>query len=622
MYARGYPSCVQIRKWGRRSAGERNRAARWPVALLVVVAVGAVTAALTGAAKPVSGLEFLQSGHWVVNLALGQAVHVDGASKKPDGQVPLPHVDQGSQVVQSPTSGYVVGSADVTEFDKSTLSVERTSPLPSDGERPLAVEVAGGPYLVYAGSGQVVRLGSEPKILSAGRGLGSPVTTDDATLWMHRAETGAICSWARGADELSCPATAPAGHAGGLTVNGGKPVFVDATEGTMSTVEATGMGVQKPLGLRLPPTARVAPADVAGKIAVLDPDTDRLHLVSAGSNPVTVVLPAGEYSSPSVTGTSVVLLDRGNNVLRTYGGDGRERKTTPIPVEKGEPRLSRGEDARVYVDGAEGKHVVVVDGDGSITPVPVQGKGELPPQPTPVQPPPATVATPDRQPPVRQEPAPPVTPSRQPQKQVPPPAPPPPPPPIPATPPGMPGNLAVRIAAPASDATVTWTAAPANGAPVTGYVVTWVREDGSRPGSATVPGLSHVIAGIWSGRDVAFTVTVAAVNSAGRGTPASVRTAATAQPTITLSRGGSASKECGEPNCAWMRMVFEGFEPGATLDVMPHSSHPGYSNPGHRLRADSAGNANLQAFYYHGVGHTVWVTAGGVTSNRLTWTAG
>ncbi|KOV87287.1 hypothetical protein ADL03_07755 [Nocardia sp. NRRL S-836] len=592
---------------------------------MVVVCLGAVTTALTGAVRPVSGLEFLQSGHWVVNVALGQAVHVDGANKKPDGQVALPKVDRGSQVVQSPTSGYVVGSNDVTEFDRSTLEVERTVPLPSNGERPTAVEVAGGPYLVYAESGQVVRMGGgEPKVLSAGRGLGAPVTTEDATLWVHRAETGAICAWARGADQLSCPASAPAGHTGGLTVSGGKPVFVDATAGSMSTVEASGLGEQTPLGLSLPPGVRVAPADVAGKIAILDPDRDRLHLVEPGGTPVTVDLPAGDYASPSVTGTSVVLLDRGKNVLRTYGGDGRPRKETPIPAEKGEPRLSRGEDARVYVDGAEGKHVVVVDGDGSITPVEVEGKGKNEkPQPPTAQPPTAQppLALPDPQPPIVQQP--PAGRTQPPVRQNPPPATQAPPPAIPATPPGLSGNLAVNITSNETAATVTWTAAPANGAPVTSYRLSWARDDGSRAGSATVSGsvFTHVIPGIWSGKDLPFTVTVVAVNSAGQGPPASQRTVPNTQPTITISRGGPAP-ECKEPNCAWMRVVMRGFEPNTYIDVMPHSTDPGYSNPGHGAQLDSEGNAELEAFYYHGVGHTVWVTAQGVTSNRLKWTAG
>lgn len=616
MYAPGYPAFV---------SGEAGRAARWPIVLLVAVSVGAVTIALTGAAKPMSGLEFLQPGHWVVNVALGQAVHVDGANKRPDGQVALPEVDRGSQVVQGQTSGYVVGSTDITKFDKSTLTVEGSVPAPVDSELPVPVEVAGGPYLVYREAGQVVRLGSTPRVVSAGRGLGQPVTTGDATLWLHRAESGAICAWSRDAEGLSCPAGAPAGHAGGLTVSGAEPVFVDTTAGTLSTVGAKGLGEQKPLGLALPTTAQVAPAAVAGRIAILDPGSDRLHLVDASrpaAQPVSVDLPEGDYAAPSVAGTSVVLLDRGHNVVRTYGGDGRERKTTQVPVEKGQPRLSRGEDERVYVDGAEGKHVVVVDGDGSITPVTVDRKGKPGEQPTPTTTP-TTEPTPPakqdsptttHQPPARQDPpvvqVPPATPKQ--------------PPPIPATPPGMPGNLTVQITTAMTAATVTWSAAPANGAPITGYRVEWVRDDGSRPGSVTVGGstFSHVIEGIWTGKDVPFTVRVIAVNSAGEGPPAAQHTVPETQPTITISRGGPAG-ECKEENCAYMHVVMRGFEPNSWIEeVMPHSDAPSYDNPGRGTQIDSEGNADFEAFYYYGVGHYVWVTAEGVESNHLLWTAG
>jgi hypothetical protein len=555
----------------------------------------------------------------VVNVALGQAVHVDGANKRPDSQVTLPSVDRGSQVVQGQTSGYVIGSTDITKFDKSTLTVEDSIGSPVDSERPVAVEVAGGPYLVYPEAGQVVRLGSTPRVVSAGRGLGQPVTTGDGTLWLHRAESGAICAWSRDADGLSCPAGAPAGHAGGLTVSAAKPVFVDATAGTMSTVGEKGLEEQKPLGLTLPPTAQVAPAEVAGKIAILDPGADRLHLVDPSRpsvDPVSVDLPEGDYATPGVAGTSVVLLDRGHHVLRTYGGDGRERKATPVPVENGQPRLSRGEDERVYVDGAEGKHVVVVDGDGSITPVTVDRKGkqgEHPTQPPPTSEPPPTS---DPAPPVMRNPPPPATTVRPPARTE--------PPPIPATPPGMPGNLAVNITTRDTAATVTWSAAPANGAPITAYRVEWVRDDGSRAGSVTFGGatFSHVIEGIWTGADVPFTVRVIAVNSAGEGPPASQHTAPNSRPTITISRGPDAGAECKEDNCAYMHVVMQGFEPNAFINpVMPHANRP-YDNPGRGTQMDSEGNAEFDAFYYYGVGNTVWVTAAGVESNHLVWTAG
>ncbi|WP_434446625.1 fibronectin type III domain-containing protein [Lentzea sp. E54] len=616
-----------------------RRHSRWPLLGLVVAVVAIVTLALTGAAKQVPGLEFIPSGHWVANSDLGLVVRVDGATKKPDTQVSVPGLTPGSQVVQDETRGYVVGSDDVTIFGKSTLSVEATVPVPVKGERSVPIETAGGAYSVFRQSGQIVRLGLEPQVFSAGGPVGPPVATSDGTVWVHRTDSGAICRVARGATSLDCPAVAPAGHSGGLTVSGGKVVFVDTTADTMSVVEAQGLGTAAKLGVDAPPNARIAPVDAAGKVAVLDPSANRLHLVEARVDEKgalaeqrapteTVQLPAGEYDGPSVSGESLVLLDHKSNSVRTYDNQGRQKHSTSIPQEKGKPELVRGEDARVYVDGAEGKHVVVVDKDGSVQPVPVIGaKPDEPrrPVPPPVEPTTTKPADNPVAPPNTGRPVPPPT--RTNQAQPPPqtrPQPPPPvqtPPPIPVTPPGMPQNLAIAITTQQVDATVTWGAAPANGAPVTAYHISW-QSDGGRSGSATVPGgtLSYVVRGIWQGTDHPFTVTVVAQNSAGRGTPATARQVPPQRvKKITLTKGAPAP-ECDQPNCYWMHIVMTGFASDTRYNVDPHSTDSGYSNPGHGTRTDDQGYAEFNAFYYHGAGHTVWVTADGVESNRLEWT--
>ncbi|NKE63340.1 fibronectin type III domain-containing protein [Lentzea sp. PSKA42] len=185
----------------------------------------------------------------------------------------------------------------------------------------------------------------------------------------------------------------------------------------------------------------------------------------------------------------------------------------------------------------------------------------------------------------------------------------------------MPQNLAIAISTKQVDATVTWGAAPPNGAPVTAYHISW-QSEGGRSGSASVPGntFSYVIKGIWQGTDHPFTVTVVAQNSAGRGTPATARQVPPpSTKKIELTKGAFAP-ECGQPNCYWMRIVMTGFESETRYKVDPHSTDSGYDNPGHTLTTDGQGSATLTAFYYHGAGHTVWVTAGGVSSNRLEWT--
>ena len=605
---------------------------RVPVALLTAGSLTVAGLAIGGAAG-VPELEFLQPGHWVMNSALGKVFHVDGSTKQVNAEVAVPGADRGSLVVQSDTSGFVVGRGKVTEFGKSTLRVEGTTAAPSDDEVPVALEVAGGPYLVYRQSGKVVRLGDEhtPPI-STDEPLGNPVATPDGTVWLHYTQSGRLCRLAAGTTAPSCPATVTEGHTGGLTVVADKPVFVDTTSDTMHLVEDSGLTREKPIGTDVPDDARIGPGDVDGLVPVLDP-RGKLHLVDSadvvGDRPAaeinTVPLEPGDYTGPLSTGTTVAVLDQRGGTLHTFDRTGRNHQKTPVPAERGTPRLSKGDDARVYVDGAEGKHVLVVDPEGKVTPVPVNSTHRSAssslmappsettnPTTTTPQPPVAGNPLPTRQPPAQQ-------PTR---RQTTAPPPPPPPPVVAPGPPGMPGNLQVAITSRVVDATVTWTAAPDNGAPITAYHVSWTRDDGARPGAATVSGsgpLSYVIPGIWSGADVPFTVTVVAENSAGRGTPASARTAP--QPSvrsIALSKGPLAPA-CGRSDCYWMHVVMTGFEPGTSYDAYPHSTDPGYDNPGHGTTTDADGRAEFNAFYYHGDGHTVWVTVDGIESNRMEW---
>ncbi|KOX18981.1 hypothetical protein ADK67_34365 [Saccharothrix sp. NRRL B-16348] len=592
---------------------------RVPVALLTAGSLTVVGLAI-GGASGVPELEFLKPGHWVLNSALGKVFHIDGSTKQVNAEVAVPDADRGSLVVQGDTSGYVVGRGKYTEFGKSTLRVEGTTAAPSDDEVPVALEVTGGPYLVYREAGKVVRLGADrAEPIATGERLGNPVATPDGTVWLHYAESGRLCRLAQGTTAPSCPATVASGHAGGLTVVGDKPVFVDTTSDTMHLAE--NMSRMKPLGADVPDDAKIGPGDVAGRVPVLDP-RGKLHLVDSadvvGDRPpaeiVIVPLDPGDYTGPLSTGTTVAVLDQRNGTLYTYDSTGGKRQKTPVPAERGTPRLTKGEDARVYVEGGEGKHVLVVDPEGKVTPVPVNGT-RLTSSRALTQPPSETTAQPTTTQQLPQGNQPTVQlPTR---RQTPPP-----PPVVPASPPSMPGNLQVSITTQVVDATVTWAAALDNGAPITAYHVSWSRDDGSLPGAATVPGsgpLSYVIPGIWSGADVPFTVTVVAENRAGRGTPAVVRTAP--QPSsrsITLSKGPLADR-CSESDCYWMHVVVTGFEPETSYDAYPHSTADGYDNPGHGFTTDAEGRATFNAFYYHGVGHTVWVTVGDVESNRLEW---
>lgn len=569
-------------KWGRRG----------PIAALTAGCV-VVAAVAVGGSADVPGLEFLNAGHWVVNTAAGKVYHVDGATKQVDAEVPLPGAKPGSIVVQGDTSGYVVGAGQYTEFGKSTLRVEATTPAPAADEVPVPLETAGGPYLVYRDAAVVVRLGAEHAVIDVGGKLGNPVATADGTVWLHRIDTGALCKLARGTTVPSCPANAPAGHKGGVTVVGGKPVFVDTTADTMRAVE--GNGPERPLGADVPEETRVAATDVDGRVSILDP-AGRLFLVDSapvvGDRPaakvVTVDLEAGQYTGPETTGSTIAVLDHGSGRLVTYDSAGVRRQVTPVPAETGKPRLTKAEDQRVYVEGGEGRHVLVVDPGGAVTEVPVERKPE--PTTTTTNTPPPTTTTPEG---TRQNP--------------------PPPPVVAVGPPGAPTGV---TATPGNgSAVVTWGPAADNGAPVTAYHVTW------NGGALTLSGAdrSATVNGLANG--AAHTFTVVAENRAGRGPGASAQATPRRVPTITVSRGkDTTTGSCRAPDCAFIHIEMHGFEPNTAYEIVPYASEWGQVNPGATLTTDENGTQIVDdRFPFSGDGQTVWVVAGGVESNRYYW---
>ncbi|WP_158848855.1 fibronectin type III domain-containing protein [Saccharothrix deserti] len=591
---------------------------RVPVALLTAASLTVAGLAI-GGASGVPQLEFLQSGHWVLNSALGKVFHVDGATKQVNAEVAMPDAEQGSLVVQSDSSGYVIGKGKYTEFGKSTLRVEGTTAAPTEAELPVALEGAGGPYLIYRETGRVVRLsGDEPTPpIAIGERLGHPVATPDGTLWLHKIESGQLCHLSAGATAPSCPAAITPGHTGGLTVVGDQPVFVDTTADTMQVVEDNGLGRPKAIGKDMPDTTKIGPGDVTGRVPMVDP-AGTLYLVDTadvvGDRPpaqiVTVPLGPGDYAVPEATGSTVAVLDQRGGTLHTYDGTGGKRGSTPVPAERGSPRLTKGEDKRLYVESGEGKHVLVVDIEGKVTPVPVDGTGtsgsrtpEPPPSESTTTPPITTTPPPavgTQQPPAQQQPTQ--------RRQTPPP-----PPPIPASPPGAPGGL---NATPGNGSVVlAWGAAAANGASVTAYQISW------NGGSASVGGGERGFTASGLANGTAYTFTVVAQNSAGSGPPASAAATPRQPMTITVSRGPDYDDgdTCRNPDCAYMHIEMRGFAPNTDYRLVPYSSNPDYSNGGATVRTDAQGNKTTDRFYYGSPGRTVWVVAGGVESNRLYW---
>jgi hypothetical protein len=133
----------------------------------------------------------------------------------------------------------------------------------------------------------------------------------------------------------------------------------------------------------------------------------------------------------------------------------------------------------------------------------------------------------------------------------------------------------------------------------------------------TVTGLS---------RGTAYRVTVAARNSAGTGSPASVRVTVPAAPgpSVTVSRGAATTwDDCGPPDCHYVKVVLTGFTPNTSYKIDIFASDWGNFNPGARLSTDERGALVVDdRFPFHGVGQRVWVTVGGRESNHYLWPQG
>lgn len=536
----------RVERWGpvpggivgipRVSPEESASRTRWPFVLLVVLCATALVAVLTGVPNPLSAAQFANTGHWVYNSALHTVFHIDGATPTIDAQLAL-DAAPGSQVLQGDLSGYVVGPNGIIEFDKASLTPQRRSAPPAD-EFPLGIEVVGGPYAIYRNAGKIVRLGDPTATISAGGAIGDPVVTDDGTLWFHRTGAGSICRVDRNATEVSgCPVSAPKDHAGALTVLDGQPAFVDLFTSRLHTIDGDTLGPPVPLGVPLSPNSRPATQDADSRLVILDPGRSSLILVDLRgepAEPVTVALPSGDYDGPVSTGEVIALVDRQKGTVLTFTADGERKDSKPIREKSGTPRLSRGEDERVYVEDADGTQVLVVAENGSVQDVPVTGK---PTTTTRTTTQPADERDGDTDP---SDTAPDVEagrpagspPGTDPRVETPPP----PPPPVEASRPGAP--LAVSAQPGDRSAVVRWGAAPDNRAPVTAYAVTWQAGSVRLAPSArlvTVDGLTN---------GVSYTFTVTATNRIGTGPGASsgpvTPFAAAAAPEVSASRQNGA----------------------------------------------------------------------------------
>lgn len=381
----------------------RPRAA---LAGVVAACVGVAAVAVTGAGNASPGLKFVQSGHYIYNSTLGTLFHIDGGTKNVNAQAPLPGAGPSTVVVQTDKSGYVLAPGRSFEFGKSDLKVADPLVVPVT-ELPVGLEAAGVAFAVYRDSGRIVRFGDHQLVESVDGKLGDPVVTPAGTLWVHRKDSGQLCQLPLQADRLTCLAKVSTGHTGKLTVVGEQAVFVDTTARAMRAVSSEGLGRTVPLdGLDITATSLVAPNDVAGRVAIVNPERNQVHLVDPAPltgdkearEPVTKRLRPGRYERVASSGAGLALIDEQTSTLVTLDRDGQQKDLQRIPAPSAGakvrpdsgPTLFRGADARLYVDSEAGEHVMVVDEGGDVTPVPAVGPKPAkddpsvtpPPQPT------------------------------------------------------------------------------------------------------------------------------------------------------------------------------------------------------------------------------------------------
>lgn len=547
--------------------GQRERAEGWrsraALASVVAACVAITGVAVAGAGNASPGMTFAKQGQWIYNSTLGTIFHVNGSTKNVDSQVPLPGAGPGTRIIESDKSGFVLAQGRTYEFGKSDLQVLDAKPALVN-EQAAGLSAGGAVFAVYQKAGSIVRMGEHPAVDTPAVPLGAPVITSTGTLWVHRPDTGQLCQFPLDADRLSCPAKVPLGHSGALTVVGDDHVvFVDTTGRTIYAVDEGGLGrqVSLPLG-ELPSTAIVAQNDVAGRIAIVDPQQNVLHLVDTAqltsgkpdAAPIEKPLPKGKYERIASSGNSLALIDDTTDTLVTVDRDGNTKDTRQIspPSKKAKvgkadrSGLFRGADSRLYVANRSGEQVMVVDDTGDVTPVdtstPQPDKPKTPkPQSKPTDKPthqpthqptqPATQPTqPTRQetkPPEKRSPQDPRTTkptekptsrptdnkptTTEPTKPVQPPASikPDPKPTVKASRPGAPRSVSGKAGT--GSALVNWDPAAPNGAAITSYQVSW--SGGSRTLAASARSIN--VTGLTNGTGYVFTVR--AVNRVGAG---------------------------------------------------------------------------------------------------------
>jgi len=336
-------------------------------------------------------------------------------------------------------------------------------------------------------------LGKQLGRVKIGGELTRGVIGDDERLWVADERTGRAVAIVGGNGSLRVAETVPVADRGTdleLSVVDGRPTVLDFGANVLATIDGDQVGerVRLPLqvgeSMRVPREVRDAPLPISvntsGRVVLVD-GGDATSVPLDGRKGTTLGEPAvfaGRIYVPDERTGEVVVLDGDGGVI----GVPVKVRDTPGPID-----LVPGVDV-LYLQAPDGSRAVQVDEDGNRRTV-----DKTNPQ----------IPTNDPQPP----PAPPLP------DLAPAPAAPGPPVAIAAAPPGGPvapvatcGNRKVDLA---------WGPAPENGAPVTGYVVTWSASKGAG-GTQTVGAQTTVqVTGLTNG--TTYTMAVAAQSAAGLG---------------------------------------------------------------------------------------------------------
>jgi fibronectin type III domain protein len=480
---------------------------------LVLVLVAALLG-FSGHGLPALGMQMLNGEAWLVNTVNRSVSLIDGYSGKVSSQVGLPEVSGNLHVVNTPGGAVVVGQGGrmvQVSNDEFSTSSPVASPIPGPTVGPASgqiVLVGGGSvtattgqdvlYAIDPASGRIRQLDpSSPQLtpigptISAGESIATPVVAPDGSLYVSVPALGAVGHVTNGDFAL----IRGIGHPGdqlAVTLAGTQVVAADLSSGTVMPLGATGVSGPRVHVPGSPPADQLAGSDISdGLVSLVGVHAvDSVDVTSSTAPSATPLSPAFSATASAMQGQNVVLINSTRQQVVIVDTATHAVKWLTMPG-KFPPDQITVRDRLVFVNASDGASALVINGSGAVRRV-IKYTGPPPVHPKALKfPAPAQIRTPT-----------PVTVNQPPQ--------------VVSQTPHRPGAPVQPTASPGNaSATVSWGAAPANGAPITQYVVSW--SGGQKPVSGST--LGTTINGLSNGTSYVFTVV--AVNSVGQGPSAS-----------------------------------------------------------------------------------------------------